>query len=185
MTPIRFLRGAAMSLAALGIVLPQAPVLAQDGTSAPRIVAKADNKLAADVVLLEGAFTGRVVDHAGQPLKGRSVILKQGEKEVARATTNEKGVFAVQNIRPGNYVATSGNTSGTFRVWGEQTAPPAAKGHALLVMGENGARGQFGAVDPTLVLLTAAVIASVIIAAITLDKVNQVDDKVDQIPTSP
>ncbi len=185
MKPIGLIRGAAFSLAAMGIVLPQAPILAQDGGSAPRIIVKADSKLAADVVLTEGAFAGRVVDHTGKPLSGRQVVVKQGDKEVAKATTNDKGVFAIANVRPGNYTAESGNTIGTFRVWSDKTAPPAAKGHALLVMGENGARGQFGAVDPTLLLLTAAIIASVIISAITLDKVNQIDDKVDQIPTSP
>ena len=135
--------------------------------------------------MINGSFTGRVVDHTGKPLAKREVVVRQGEKEVGRAQTNEKGVFTVADVRPGNYTATAGNTTGTFRVWNDQTAPPSAKGHALLVMGENGARGQFGAVDPTLLLLTTAIIASVIISAITLDRVNQIDDKVDQIPTSP
>lgn len=175
------IRGAALSLAAMGMLVPQAPVFAQPGKSTATIVAKSDAKLAADVVLLNGAFTGRVVDHTGTALKNREVVVKQGDKVVAKTVTNEKGVFSVENVRPGNYTASAGNTQGTFRVWNEKAAPPVAKGHALLVMGENGARGQFGAVDPTLLLLTAAVIASVIISAITLDKVNSVDDKVDQL----
>lgn len=182
MKSIGFLRGAAMSLAALGMVMPPGQVFAQDQAAAPRVIAKADTRLAADVVLLNGAFTGRVVDHAGTPLKNKEVTVKQGEKIVGRGMTNDKGVFAISNVRPGNYTASSGNTEGTFRVWNEEVAPPAAKGHALLVMGENGARGQFGAVDPTLILLTAAVIASVIISAITLNKVNDIDDR---IPASP
>ena len=44
MTTIGLIRGAALSLAALGIVLPQAPVLAQQGTPSARIVAKSDSK---------------------------------------------------------------------------------------------------------------------------------------------
>ena len=177
-------RGAAMSLAALGLMMPQTPAMAQSGRPASGNVAKSEAKLAADIVLIQGSMNGRVVDHTGTPLKNREVVLKQGDKEVAKTTTNDKGVFTVANVRPGNYTATAGNTSGNFRVWAEKTAPPAAKGHALLVMGQNGARGQFGAVDPTLVLLTSAIIASVIISAITLDKVNSVDDKVDQIANS-
>lgn len=176
-------RGAAAALAMVGILLPQSSVLAQTGTAQP-VVAKADAKLAADVKMLDGAFTGRVVDHQGTPLKGQAVVIKQGGKEVARASTDEKGVFSVKNVRPGNYTASTGNTEGNFRVWNEKAAPPAAKGHALLVMGQNGARGQFGAVDPTLVLLTAGVIATLIISAITLNKVNNVEDDVSQIPKS-
>ncbi len=185
MTTIGLIRGAAMSLAALGIALPQAQVLAQSGQPTTRVVTKADTKLAADVVLIDGAFTGRVVDHTGTPLKGKQVVVKQGDKEIARVSTNEKGVFSVPKVRPGNYVAQTDNTVGNFRVWNEQVAPETAKGHALLVMGENGARGQFGAVDPTLVLLTVAIIASVIISAISLNKINDLEDEVAKIPTSP
>lgn len=181
MKTTNLVRGAAMSLAALGLMIPQTPALAQSGKPGVSLVSKSDAKLAADVVLIQGALTGRVVDHTGTPLKNREVVVKQGEKEIAKAMTNEKGIFTVANVRPGTYTATAGNTGGNFRVWSEKTAPPVAKGHALLVMGENGARGQFGAVDPTLLLLTAAIIASVIISAISLDKINSVDDKVDQL----
>ncbi len=179
-------RGAAVSLAALGMVSPQAQVFAQQGDSAKsQVIVKSDAKLAADVVLIEGNFAGRVVDHAGTPLVDREVVVKQSGKEVARVTTNEKGVFTVKNVKPGNYIASAGKTDGNFRVWNEKTAPASAKGHALLVMGQNGERGAFGAVDPSLLLLTAGVIAAVIIAAITLGKVNDLQDDVDQIPKSP
>jgi len=179
MKSLGLVRAAAASLATVGVLCPQLPALAQSGASPTPVVTKADAKLAADVVMQDGLFAGRVVDHQGTPQKGRDVIIKQGDKEVARAKTDEKGVFSVKNLRPGNYTATAENTVGNFRVWSEKTAPPAAKGHALLVLGQNGARGQFGAVDPTLVLLTAGVIAAVIISAITLDKVNSIDDKLD------
>lgn len=178
-------RGAAVSLAALGMATPQTQVFAQSGETKAPVVVKNDAKLAADVVLVEGNFTGRVVDHSGTPLVNREVVVKQSGKEVARVTTNEKGVFSVKNVKPGNYLASSGNTDGSFRVWNEKTAPASAKGHALLVMGENGARGGFGAVDPSLLLLTVTVIASVIISAIALGKINDLQDDVDKIPKSP
>lgn len=178
-------RGAAVGLAALGMVTPQTQVFAQQGETKAPVTVKSDAKLAADVVLSEGNFAGRVVDHSGTPLVNKEVVVKQGGKEVARVTTNEKGVFTVKNVKPGNYVASSGNTDGNFRVWNEKTAPESAKGHALLVMGQNGARGAFGAVDPSLLLLTAGVIASVIISAIALGKINNLQDDVDKIPKSP
>ena len=184
MKGIRLVKGAAATLAALGLLLPPTPVRAQDGASVAKPAAsKADAKLAADIVLQKGEFAGRVVDHQGAPLAGREVTVKQGQKEIAKATTDKNGVFSIRNVKPGNYVASAGNTTGNFRVWSEKTAPPAAKGHALLVMGQNGARGQFGAVDPTLVILTAAVIATLIIAIVTLDKVNDIED--DQESESP
>jgi hypothetical protein len=179
MKSLGLVRAAAASLAVIGVLCPQLPAFAQSGASPAPVVAKADARLAADVVMQDGAFAGRVVDRQGTPQKGRDVIVKQGDKEIARAKTDDKGVFSVRHLRPGTYTATAENTVGNFRVWSEKTAPPVAKGHALLVLGENGARGQFGAVDPTLVLLTAGVIAAVIISAITLDKVNSLEDKID------
>jgi hypothetical protein len=179
MKGIRLVQGAAAALAALGLLLPPTPVRADNGPNVrTQTVSASAAKLAADVVLQKGEFAGRVVDHQGTPLANREVIVREGKKDIARAVTNEKGVFSVPNLKPGNYTAGSGNTVGNFRVWSEKSAPPSAKGHALLVMGENGARGQFGAVDPTLVLLTAAIIATLIISIITLDKVNDVEDKI-------
>ena len=176
MKGIRLVQGAAVALAALGLLLPPTVVRADQGNSTEKVTfTKSNAVLAADVVLQKGEFAGRVVDHQGTPLAGQEVIVREGKKEVAKGTTNDKGVFSIKNLKPGNYTATSGNTTGSFRVWNEKVAPPAAKGHALLVMGQNGERGQFGAVDPTLVLLTAAVIATLIIAIITLDKVNDLE----------
>jgi hypothetical protein len=172
------IRAAAASLSAVGILCPQLPAMAQSGAPQARIVAKADAKLAADIIMTEGAFAGRVVDHQGSPQANREVLVKQGDKSVAKVKTDDKGIFRVKNLRPGTYTATAENTVGNFRVWNDQTAPPSAKGHALLVLGQNGARGQFGCVDPTLILLTAGVIAAVIISAITLDKVNSIEDEV-------
>ncbi|OYW12874.1 MAG: hypothetical protein B7Z55_17795, partial [Planctomycetales bacterium 12-60-4] len=117
MKTIDLIRGAAMSLAAAGILLPQAPVLAQQTPTTARVATKADSKLAADVVIVNGAFSGRVVDHTGAPLKNQEVFVKQGDKEVARVKTDDKGVFSAANVRPGNYIASSGNTAGNFRVW--------------------------------------------------------------------
>jgi len=175
MKGIRLVQGAAAALAALGLLLPPSIARADNGTPSRTTVSK-DARLAADIVMLKGEFAGRVVDHQGSPLPGREVTVREGKKEVAKAMTDQNGVFSVKTLKPGNYTASSGNTTGNFRVWSEKTAPPSAKGHALLVMGENGARGQFGAVDPTLVLLTAAVIATLVVSIIALSKINDIED---------
>jgi hypothetical protein len=182
MKGLQFVKGAAVFLATAGLTLPQRPMA--DGNQSPaRPVAKAPRAVAIPDITMsaDGKVTGRVVDHTGKPLEGAQVTLRQEKKDIATTVTNKDGVYSFANARTGVYNIGSGNTEGVFRVWSEKTAPPSAKGHALLVMGENGARGQFGAVDPTLVLLTAGVIAAVVLSAIILDKEN----KENQTPQSP
>jgi hypothetical protein len=178
MNGIRFMKGAAVVLATLGFVVPSPHKLfAADGQSAKQQpVKRAQKSQIPDVTLTAGAFSGRVVDHSGTPLEGAEVVIKQGKTEVTRVVTDKKGVFTAKNMKGGVYQVSSGNTDGVFRLWTEKAAPPVAKGQALLVMGENGARGQFGAIDPTIVLLTAGVIAAVVLAAISLDKINKLED---------
>ncbi len=172
-----------MVLATLGMILPAPKLFAADGKTDAPTTKVAKNKIP-DISLAGGVFAGRVVDHTGAPIEGAEVVVKQGKKEVTRVVTNEKGLFQAKEMKGGVYQVSSGNTDGVFRVWTENAAPPSAKGHALLVMGENGARGQFGAVDPALLLLTAAVIATLIVSAITLNEVQQTNDKVNQIVIS-
>jgi hypothetical protein len=178
MTGIRFVKVAAVCLATLGIVLPQAPALADNGPARPAAKVQKTNSLPDIALTNGGTLSGRVVDHTGKALEGAQVTLRQDKKEVATTVTDKDGLYSFQTLKGGVYGVSSGNTDGVFRVWAERTAPPSAKEHALLVMGENGARGQFGAVDPTLIILTAGVIAAVILSAITLDKVNK-------LPSSP
>lgn len=177
MNGIRFLKGAAVVLATLGFVVPSPKLFADGGQKAQQQpVKKAQKSQIPDVSLAGGSFSGRVVDHSGTPLEGAEVVVKQGKNEVTRAVTDKNGVFTAKNMKGGVYQVSSGNTDGVFRLWTEKSAPPAAKGQALLVMGENGGRGQFGAIDPTIVLLTAGVIAAVVLSAIALDKINQLED---------
>ena len=172
------MKGAAVCLATLGIVLPQAPALADNSPARPIVKVQKGTSLPDVSLTAGGTFSGRVVDHSGKVLEGAQVTLRQDQKEISTTVTNKEGVYSFKNLKGGIYEVSSGNTEGIFRVWSEKTAPPSAKGHALLVMGENGARGQFGCCDPTLIILTAGVIAAVVLSAIVLDKVNK-------LPTSP
>ncbi|WP_373650494.1 MULTISPECIES: carboxypeptidase-like regulatory domain-containing protein [unclassified Schlesneria] len=183
---IRFVKGMAVSLAAFGMMVPQTRLLA-DTPAAKAPVAKAGkvNRVPDLVLTAGGTMTGRVCDHSGKVIEGAKVVLKQNNKEIAQTVTNNEGTYSFKNLKSGIYQVGSGNTDGVFRVWSEKTAPPSAKEHALLVMGENGARGQFGAVDPTLVLLTGGVIAAVVLSAIAVSEINSVKDTVNQIPISP
>ena len=181
---MRFMKGAAVALATLGLAIPSPKLFAADQKPAAQkpAASSAPKSQVADVSLAAGGvFAGRVVDKTGTPLEGAVVVVKQGTTEVVRTVTDKNGLFTAKNMKGGVYQVTSGNTDGVFRLWTEKTAPPVAKGHALLVIGENGARGQFGAVDPTIVALTAGVIAAVILSAIAIDKLNKLQDCCDSI----
>lgn len=186
MIGIRMIKGMAASLATIGMMLPQAPLLADSPAAKSSAGKAAQANRIPDLVLTEGGtMSGRVVDHSGQVIEGAKVVLKQGKKEIGQTVTNSEGVYSFKHVKGGVYQVTSGNTDGIFRVWSEKAAPPTAKEHALLVMGENGARGQFGSVDPTLVLLTAGVITAVVLSAIAVSDLNSLQQSVDNIPRSP
>lgn len=182
----RIVKGAAVGLATLGLVVPQTPALADSPKPAPLTTKSTMAPRVPDIVMTApGTVSGRVCDHNGKVLDGAKVELKQDNKTIATAMTNKDGVYSFSNVKGGTYRMSSGNTEGIFRVWNEKTAPPTAKGHALLVMGENGARGQFGSIDPTLVVLTAGVIAAVVLSAIAIQRIDSVSTQVSQIPVSP
>ena len=188
MFSIRFVRGMAVSLATIGMMVPQARLLAETpaATSKGPVGKAAQANHVPDLQLTAtGMMSGRVCDHSGKVIEGAKVVLKQGNKEIAQTVTDSEGGYSFKNVKGGVYQVTSGNTEGVFRVWSEKSAPPSAKASALLVMGENGARGQFGAVDPTLVLLTGGVIAAVVLSAIAVSDINSLNDKVSKIPHSP
>jgi hypothetical protein len=50
-----------------------------------------------------GAVVGRVRVDSGASAAGVSVLLRRGDEEVARTTTNAKGDFEFQSVAPGSY----------------------------------------------------------------------------------
>jgi hypothetical protein len=174
MNGFRFVKGAAVSLATLSMVFPQNLLMAEGPQTPNRTTARATQVATIpDIALTSGGtFSGRVVDHAGKVLEGAQVTVRQGKKEIGKTVTNKEGLYSFKNLKGGVYQVASGNTEGGFRVWAEQTAPPTTKEHALLVMGEKGTRGQIGAVDPTMLVIAGGVITTVVLSAITLNKVN-------------
>lgn len=163
MKSLKFIRGAIVALAAVGVVFPQLPAIAAGPRSAPPVKMLAAGTIL-DVGLAQGGtFTGRVVDHTGAAMEGAQVVIKQGKTEVTRTVTDKQGTFVASNLKGGVYTVASGATEGVYRVWSESTAPPSAKGQALLVLGQNGARGQSGLFNGdlnTVLLVTTLVVAS-------------------------
>lgn len=171
------LKGAAVALAALGLVLPSPLVQAAEQpltADQPLKIVRTDATVLDIGLSAEGTLAGRVVDHTGTPAAGAEVVIRQGQTQVAKTTTNDRGAFAVAGLRGGLYEVGSGQTTGTYRLWTRSAAPDSAKETVLLVLGENGSRGNAGALGAGTLLLAAGIIATVIISAITLSQVNNI-----------
>lgn len=196
MPVFKLVRSAAVILATVGVVLPLPSVQAAESTQKTR---QSSAPVAADVSKsVDGSFVGRIVDHTGAISEDSEVIVRQGKTEVARVRTDKEGLFSVQNLKSGTYQVSSGTTEGYFRVWNEDSAPPTARKNALIVLGHNGARGQyancdecppggwfgFRSIDPTIALMTAGIVAAVVLSAITLSKVNSLENN-NPAPVSP
>lgn len=179
-------KGAVVTLAALGMVMPQGQVAAASGLQGIKSVKTVEASVI-DVSLSNGALVGRVVDHTGAALTSKEVVVRQGKNEISKVKTDSSGAFAVSNLKGGLYEVTAGTSTGTFRVWTESAAPSSANEQALLVVGESATRGNgFGGIAGNgQLVLTAAVIASVIMSGIALGKLNNLQDDVDNIPKSP
>lgn len=174
---LSLIRGAAVAMATLGMMIPNAPAIAAGQVQVKTV----DAKIFDISLSKEGAFKGRVVDHTGSAIEGAEVTIKQDNKEVARTVTDKSGSYSVSNLKGGVYSVASGATEGTYRVWTEQSAPPAAKEQSLLVLGENGARGNFGYFDDAGNYVIAGVaIAALTVAIVALVKINQ-----NKSPNSP
>jgi len=165
------LRASVAALTTLGLMLSAPHVQAATQPARQYTVQQTDAKLL-DIGLKEGQFHGRVVDHAGSPAANAPVVIRQGDKEIAKTTTDQNGRFTVTGLKGGVYEVASGKTVGAYRVWQGEATPPAAKEQALLILGQNGERGQFGAIGGGVILLTAVSIAALVISLVALDEAN-------------
>ena len=187
MQALQVFQRAAISLAAVGILIPtpQLAAASQPQTLPVKTVAGG----IADVALTShGALVGRVVDHTGAAQAEREVVVRQGQATLARATTDKSGRFVVPNLKGGMYEVASGATTGNYRLWTAEAAPPKSGEQALLVLGENGARGKFGMVGGGTVFLFGVAVAALVIGLVALEETNDNgddDDSDDLTPSSP
>lgn len=125
-------------------VLACAGMLAQPALAGAPVAAPQAAPAVADVALAEGGlFTGKVVNAQGAPIAKTEVSVRLADEEVAKATTNEEGVFAVTGLRSGLYTVVAENGQVTYRVWDAGVAPPVANQSALIVTGDEVLAGQY------------------------------------------
>lgn len=173
MKGLRYLKGAAVAVASLGLLLPSADLMA----AAPqKKVVKAPAKKMAPVVDVAlstgGTFTGQVVDAQGLGLAGATVSIRKGDREVARTTADKHGKFAVKNLRGGLYHVVAGQGEASYRLWAPNTAPPSARTKTLIVSGNSKIRGQWGGLDAVDYVALGLGTAGTVLGAIALEKAN-------------
>ena len=179
MNVLRLLKIAAILLALPGIVLPQYQVFANEQKAPPfRVKLLKPNSILDAKLDKDGAFSGRTIQHDGTPVVGAIVVIRHGQTDVGQAVTDDQGNFSVKNLKSGVYEVSSGATTGSYRFWTEGTAPPSAKPYGLLVLGQNGARGQYGLTETIfgsnlgLILLVTTTALSAAALAVAVDAHN-------------
>lgn len=205
MLRLRNWQGAAVVLACWGLLVPQTSVNAD--TPAATSVTQQKTQKAADVALTAtGVLVGAAFTPNGKHLDGAQVVVTQGEKEIVRTNTDDKGAFAIAQMKSGTYQIGIGDKVAPIRVWTSETAPPKAKRKAILVTGEivrgqdeyyesgfdNYEYGPDGAYPPngggpamgldviTLTTVGAAATAGVV-SVINLNQLNDIEDQLDDL----
>jgi hypothetical protein len=205
MLRLRNWQGAAVVLACCGLLVPQMSVAAETPAAAP--AARQAAQKSADVALTkEGMLVGAAYTPDGKQLDGAQVVITQNGTEVVRTNTDKNGAFAIAQMKTGTYQIGIGDKVAPIRVWTADTAPPKAKQKAILVTGEI-VRGQetyyesghdyyeycpdghcppagggplLGLDIITLATVGAATTAAVV-TIINLNKLNDIEDRLDQI----
>lgn len=124
------------ALATVALCCPSVALASTLPTPQPKVV---------DVALTDGgALVGQVVTVSGAPLSDAPVLLQNHGLSTLELKTNKNGYFAAKNVSPGVYRLAAADEQGTYRLWAPRTAPPTARKGALLVAGDEVARGQYG-----------------------------------------
>ncbi|QDS88636.1 hypothetical protein EC9_28270 [Rosistilla ulvae] len=122
-----------------------------------------------------GNLNGSIVDVAGQPVQGATVVIGQQTEHVTTVKTNERGEYSVQGLNPGVYQVASFAGLRTFRVWNADNAPKDSVKGVIDVTDTNTYRGQRGGGEGLLLrllkspLVWTAVIAAAIVIPLALD----------------
>lgn len=229
MRSFRYLKAFAVTVATCGLMLP-ADVLAGEPSQASKTQDRKSPAIVDIAISPDGTVSGQVVDPQGRGQTGTTVSVRQGGREAARVLTDERGVFAIDHVRPGVYQVVAKEGYGLFRFWAPRTAPPAAKKKVLIVPGHVIVRGQgdalegaygtgtglvrisdqqeesydtvapiypyetygpvagpglWSGLDIITVATVATGVAAITVSAVAINRVNDVENKVDNLPKSP
>ena len=175
-SPVRLKFATAFAGAALTCV--PAPLLTEPPASqtAPSAVEFAARPV--DVKLSGGVLKGRLVDGSGAPIAHTPVALHRGgdEQPLAKAVTAEDGSFRLSGVPTGTAAVVTARGSQAVRVW-DNPAPPKALDELALVSVDPAVRGNYGLFcDPALNLSMGIGVAAVVLGAVTLGEIEDLQD---------
>jgi len=185
----KVLKGIAFTLACFGMVFPYQSVMAGQPAQKQR-----QSRLSVVDVSLDkqSNLIGRVVNHQNVPEADVAVTLYNAKRELGTVKTNKDGYFVFKHLKGGLYRLKVKNNQQLFRVWTAQAAPPNAGNLLLVKTSKPVVRGQSpfdftGVGGGTLFQLfeVGALTAAVTLSAVSLSKINDVEDEVNKIPKSP
>jgi len=184
----RKLTHAVVAIACIGMVVPQA-LLAAPQAVAPAVKAR-------DVALnAAGGLSGVVLTSQAKPIAGTPVTLLKGKEIVATVVADKDGKFSFDQVKSGSYVIAvregADNKVSPIRVWKSEAAPANAARN-LAFVSQNAVRGQeeeyyppqtgvLGGLDIITVWTLTAATGALVISAINLSEINDVNDKLDTI----
>ncbi len=185
---LRVTKGLAVALACVGLVFPYQTVLG--GEPAGRAAAAAR---IADVTLgAQGELVGRVVSDQNTPVPNIAVTLFNAFKQLGQTKTDAQGYFVFRGLRSGLYQIRTPGAVTLCRAWDARTAPPKAQRMLVVQRQKPLVRGQdpfdfTGVGGGTLfqVFTVGALAATITLSAVSLSKINDVEDEVAKIPKSP
>lgn len=126
-----------------GVILAVCAGMLAAGTAQAEGPRTAAAKKPIDVELQAGGgLTGRLVDGHGQALPATRVFLHNGANIIAESQSDVSGNFRFDALRGGVYQLTTPGSTGVYRLWANQTAPPGSAG-AVVVAGQDVVAGQW------------------------------------------
>jgi hypothetical protein len=163
----RMARAALVSLATVGLCLPQLCFAAPPAPPAPAV---------SDIALADGGtLHGRVVDLQGSGRAGVDISIRAQDREVARTKTTAEGQFAVPGLRGGVYQVAAGQNQGVYHFWATNTAPPSARQDVIVYTQYDNGSGAPAPEKPGVLnwilnhpIITAGIIATAIAVPIAL-----------------
>ena len=163
--------GILVASASLGMVLPQGVYAASAQLTRPASTA------VRDVALHDGGcLTGQVLDATGNPVAGTAIAVIDQDRAVASTQTGADGRFTIPGVKAGVYQIATSNGVTVCRLWAPRTAPPAAQGDALVVLGDTVVRGGVGGGGVVGFLSNPWVLGGIVAAAIAIPLILDDDD---------
>lgn len=124
----------------------------------------------------QGSLRGKLLDSNGKPIPNAPVQVKQNNQVTAQTKTDASGSFVARDVRPGLCEVAAAQSSGIYRVWTHNAAPPSATVAVLLLDQGDVVRGQGSNLRQLMIVTGLAISAGLVGGIIGYNLHNDDDD---------